>query len=245
MSKTYFVTSDIHSYVDQFFVALINAGFDNYNPNHILVVCGDAFDRGLGSARLFRYLKELHSKGMLIYIRGNHEDLLFECVKQLKETGGAASTHHYSNGTISTITQLMEENLLEEVLEFIDKNTVDYFEIEDYIFVHGWIPCLSTNKDYYNNDVILNRNLDWRNAPKEDWEYARWVNGMKAWKDGVREDGKTIVCGHWHTGWGHYIIHHQGSSQYDDFDIFEDLGIIALDACTGYSNKINILKIEK
>ena len=245
MIKTYFVTSDIHSFMDPFFTKLISSGFDNYNPDHILIVCGDAFDRGKDAVRLYKYMKELHSKDRLIYIRGNHEDLLFECVEQLKENDGCAQSYHYSNGTVDTVVQFMQEDLLDEVLEFIDKVSIDYFEIEDYIFVHGWIPCLSTNKDYYNNYTTLNRNPDWRNASKEDWEYARWVNGMKAWKDGVREDGKTIVCGHWHTGWGHYIIHHQGSSQYDNFDIFEDLGIIALDACAGYSNKINILKIEK
>ena len=39
-------------------------------------MCGDAFDRGKDAVRVYKYLKELHSKGKLIYIRGNHEDLI-------------------------------------------------------------------------------------------------------------------------------------------------------------------------
>jgi hypothetical protein len=63
--------------------------------------------------------------------------------------------------------------------------------------------------------------------------------------NGIIEENKTIVCGHWHTGYGHYCIHNQGESQYDSFDIYEDKGIIAIDAMTAYSNKINVLIIEE
>lgn len=229
MSNTYFVTSDIHSFMDPFFTELINSGFDNYNPDHILIICGDAFDRGKDAVRLYKYMKELHSKDRLIYIRGNHEDLLFDCVKQLKENDGCAQSYHYSNGTVDTVVQFMQEDLLDDVLEFIDKVSINYFEIDKYVFVHGWIPI----------DVD-----DWRKASNKEWFEARWLNGMDAWDKKRKLDDRIVVCGHFHTGWGHYVLHHQGLSQYDEFDIFEDCGIIALDACTAYSNKVNILKID-
>lgn len=238
----YFVTSDIHSFIDPFFTGLVNSGFDNYNPQHILVICGDAFDRGKEAVRLYKYLKELHSKGRLIYIRGNHEDLLFECVKELKELDGCAQTYHYSNGTVDSVVQFMQDDILDEVLEFINNVTVDYFELDDYIFVHGWIPVLYSNELQPN---IMSYNREWRNASKEEWNRARWINGMKAWNDNIREHNKTIVCGHYHSGWGHYMLHRQGESQYDNFETFEDLGIIALDACTAYSNKVNIIVVEE
>lgn len=60
-------------------------------------------------------------------------------------------------------------------------------------------------------------------------------------------ENKTIVCGHWHTSFGNYNYHHKGSGEFEedsDFGIFEDKGIIALDACTAFSKKVNILKLE-
>lgn len=260
MSKTYFVTSDIHSYADQLFAALMDAGFDNCNPNHILVVCGDAFDRGNEAKKLLNFLLKL-PKERLILIRGNHEDLLEDCLYQV-ENKVNISEHHWFNGTVDTIAQLtgydkydiicgvydfkVVKRKLKKYLELISR-AVDYFEIDKYIFVHGWIPCLSTSEYYYNDNVILNKNPDWRNASKEEWEYARWINGMKAWKDGVREDDKTIVCGHWHASFGNYNYHHIGSGEHTedaDFNPFIDNGIIALDSCVAFTNKMNVFKIE-
>ena len=67
---------------------------------------------------------------------------------------------------------------------------------------------------------------------------------MQEWKNGERIKGKTIVCGHFHTSWGHYYLHNIGS-EWDRstacFEPFEDKGIIALDACTAYTHKVNCL----
>ena len=61
---------------------------------------------------------------------------------------------------------------------------------------------------------------------------------------GIIIPGKTIVCGHFHTGWGHFNIHKEGETQYDNFDIYYDEGVVALDTCTVYSNKIKILVLK-
>lgn len=244
-TKKYFVTSDIHSFMDPFFTALINSGFDNYNPDHILIVCGDAFDRGKDAVRVYKYLKELYSKNKLIYIRGNHEDLIFDCVKQLKENGGCAQSHHYSNGTVDTVVQFMEEDLLDEALDFIKKVSINYFEVGKYVFVHGWVPYVLQDGHCESGEIsaILTPIIK-LDAEEFMWKEARWYNGMKEASNDIIIPGKTIVCGHWHTGWGHYVLHHEGFSQFDKFDIYEDIGVIALDACTAYSNKVNILTIE-
>lgn len=42
----YFCVSDIHGYYDQLIDALESAGFEPDNPNHLLIACGDHFDRG-------------------------------------------------------------------------------------------------------------------------------------------------------------------------------------------------------
>ena len=121
---------------------------------------------------------------------------------------------------------------------------VDYFETEHYICVHGWIPCTpislsSTEKAYVSIP-------DWRNAGKELWEKARWINGMEAAHSGIVEPGKTILCGHWHCSFGHANYEHDGSEfEYDaNFTPYRANGIIALDACTALSGKVNCVVIE-
>ena len=67
----FFVTSDIHSYYDELITALNDAGFDENNEEHWLVVCGDCYDRGPGSVKVWRYLKDLPRKVLI-----NREDFL-------------------------------------------------------------------------------------------------------------------------------------------------------------------------
>ena len=86
------------------------------------------------------------------------------------------------------------------------------------------------------------------NASKEQWEHARWENGMSAWKHGVIIPGKTIVCGHWHCSWGNYNLHLKGSGEFTKdacFEPFVDNGIIAIDACTAWTHGVNVLIINE
>ena len=62
----------------------------------------------------------------------------------------------------------------------------------------------------------------------------------------VIEDGKTIVCGHWHASYGHSKIHRKCTEFGPDaiFAPFNDKGIMALDACTAHSGFVNCVVIE-
>ena len=67
--KKYFVCSDLHSFFTEFKEALAKNGFDAENQDHILVVCGDLFDRGKETLYLynFHYLFQiilLHNNGL-------------------------------------------------------------------------------------------------------------------------------------------------------------------------------------
>lgn len=253
MSK-YFVASDIHSFFNIFYTELLDKGFEIDNPEHKLVVCGDLFDRGDQTVELFEFIKGLRGQDRLIYVRGNHESLLFDCMREIM-CGRIPSSHHIHNGTIKTICQFCGENewiiydptwrkkicdVMQPVLDFIDENCVDYAEIGDYVFVHGWIPC------YQGLD-------DFRNATAEDWERARWENGMEMWMNRhCREMGKIIVCGHWNCSWGwsHVRLERKefpNKSRADwkkSFEPFVDDGIIAIDACTAYSGLCNVIVLE-
>jgi serine/threonine protein phosphatase 1 len=255
MSKKYFVTSDVHSFLDELMAALTEKGFDKDNKDHILCICGDLFDRGSQTKELFEFVKELKAQNRLIYVRGNHEDLLFDCMNAIK-CGRIPGEHHFHNRTVETICRLCGQNewivydptwrdkiceVMQPVLDFIDNNCVDYAEIGDYILVHGWVPC------YEGLD-------DFKNASKEDWEEARWDNGMQMWRNpNCRIEGKTIVCGHWHCSYGwsridqKYKEFPQQSHKHFQFSFQPWIkeGIMAIDACTAYSGKCNVVVIEE
>lgn len=131
----------------------------------------------------------------------------------------------------------------------------NYFETEHYIFVHGWIPCMVEKSVYPNNPKATKYkyNADWRSASEEQWEEARWFNGMElAHKHNIKEPGKTIVCGHWHCSWGwaHILqkykeFPNKSRKNWEKaFEPYTEEGLVALDACTYYSGIINVLVVE-
>jgi hypothetical protein len=87
---------------------------------------------------------------------------------------------------------------------------------------------------------------------------------MKLWSNGEVAEGKTVVCGHYHTAWGHTILHKDGidfnkleaaygvltDEQLEEYrkklklTPFIDEGIIALDSCVNYSKFLNCVVLE-
>ena len=64
--------------------------------------------------------------------------------------------------------------------------------------------------------------------------------------DVVEEKEKTIVCGHWHSSWGHCRLEGKCSEfgKDSDFSPFYAEGIIAIDGCTAYSGRVNCIVLE-
>lgn len=228
--EKYFVVSDVHSFFSELMEALDKKGFEKDNPDHVLCVCGDLFDRGDQTVELFEFVKKMQEQNRLIYIRGNHEDLLFRCVDEIV-SGYLPGYHHFSNGTVKTICQFCgidneykiydlddaERNriygTMQPILDFIQDNSVDYAEIGDVILVHGWIPLETDDSNpYHARKTFKGIYENWKASAdisdiefytrKSYWEDARWINGMEAFKQGMTIPDKTIICGHWHTSWG-------------------------------------------
>ena len=237
----YFVSADIHGYFDEWQTALKEKGFDINNPEHKIIICGDLFDRGHQPKEIIDFI--LSNKDKFILIRGNHEDLMQDMINRNSSDFG-----DLSNGTAQTIVDLYPEWLISEFnlskiakitrLQEILDSCINYFETEHYIFVHGWIPII---EECYLYDS------DWRNARNERWKKARWTNPVEMYRYEIYEPNKTIVCGHWHCS---ALWHEQNPNEYDEFGLkanFEPFitnNMIALDACTAYSHKVNVVVLD-
>ena len=245
----YFVCSDPHGFTTIMQNALHDAGWRKFKEDQKIILCGDAWDRGPEPIEMYHFLKGLGDK--LIFVRGNHEDLLHDAAREFKECGHVYSGHHWHNGTDKTVYRLDNEGMLEEVLDWIDEKAVDFYETDHYVFVHGWIPCQVVDRSGYTIETKYLK--DWRDPEigHGTWFDARWLNGMKMWNRGIRIPDKTIVCGHWHCGYGNCLIHGEQTSERDEEDEyylsdhpFIDDGIIAVDGCTVLTRTVNVVVIE-
>ena len=264
-SMRYYVVADVHGYHDIMIDALAENGYFKDKEPHKLIICGDLFDRGAQTLKMQEFVADLIDKDEVILIRGNHEDLMLDLLEHLQEylyaPGSIECTHHHQNGTFKTALTLSRMNrhdldcypqrFVNTVrnslyIKKIIPAMVDYFETDNYVFVHGWIPCHQTV--YRSGEYTYTPlSTDWRCADEKQWERARWYNGMASWKCGVTEpSGKTVVCGHYRTSWGHSWLHNEGTDLgvNDILTPFCDKGIIALDACTKRSLSVNCIVIE-
>lgn len=244
--KKLFVVSDVHSFYTELMSALQSAGFEMDNEEHIFVSCGDLLDRGPDAKKCLEFVNSLPDYRKIL-IRGNHEELADDMIR----TGFFQATD-YLNCTADTAQQLSEYAgnpyavSEEEIIDSFSNNaewqkyfqsTVYYKEIGNYIFTHGWIPC----RPYYSS---YEYDPEWRD---HSFFQATWYNGMHMWNIGIREPGKTIVCGHWNTSWGHVNLHHlepKCLTKHELFSTFKDDGIICLDSTVAYSRFLNVEVVE-
>lgn len=230
----YFCVSDIHSFYEPLMKALTEKGFEMNNKCHKLLLLGDAFDRGDDTIKVFEFLKTLADENRLIYVMGNHEELFFDCLKEI-DHGKTPSSHHFHNKTVKTICMLCGQNewvvyaphapdikqMIKEktkpVADFIKQNAVNYFQLGNKVFVHSWIPCQVKGNDYTWNPVY-EKPFDWwdkkeeelneeeRNLFDAEWSAARWGNPYLMWKNKLYPKDICIVFGHFHTSYGHSRI---------------------------------------
>ncbi len=236
MRKKLFVVSDVHGHCTMLIKKLKEAGYDKENENHLLISLGDHFDRGNESLQVLRFFRSLERK---VLIRGNHEDLI-----ELAFSRGYLSPTDLHNGTDKTIRSFYGKDALDSrgvlqvygaafdsVLAFTG-GTADYYETENYIFTHGWLPARLTDRGF-----VLDP--DWRTAPTGDWRRARFVGWEEAYPDATPD--KTIVCGHHPCA---YAAGFDESRAWQDHSPYFGQGLIAMDASTYNSGQMNVLVLE-
>lgn len=237
-----FAVSDIHGCFTELKAALDEAGFQRNNPDHLLVCCGDYFDRGTENLAVLKYFDCLENK---VLLRGNHEDMLLEVLRT-----GRMKDHNYLNGTDMTIQELFGKYCISPVdgridfsgktrmldrLESFILETKDYFETEKYVFVHGWLPTIKRD-----DTVAIDPN--WRDASKEKWEAARWTKWTDMYGVCPMLQGKTIVCGHVPSAYAKLL---EPGIVMEPGDIFQRDGLIVIDAGVVNSGKVSVLVVEE
>ena len=128
-NKKYFVVSDIHSFASELKHSLHKAGFNKKNKNHVLIVCGDVFDRGEETVEVYKYLKSI-PKSRCILIKGNHESLYKELL-----TKSFPDRYDFSNGTVRAFCNIadIEEEKLSRYY-WLEQNSFDYDQIEEKLY---------------------------------------------------------------------------------------------------------------
>ncbi len=222
----YFVVSDVHGCAGILKKTLESGGYDPENPDHMLVCCGDFFDRGTENFEVLKFFERLPRK---IMIKGNHDERLLEILNT-----GKLIEHDALNGTFTTIEEFfgkyttisLDEPLdfsgstgtVRRLTEFIGE-MVDYYETENYVFVHGWLPI--------NKGTVVS---DWRKASPDQWHAGRWTSWVNGSEMPGRNEVKTVVC-------GHYPVWSQG--------MYYGEGFIAIDAGTVATGRMNLLVISE
>lgn len=272
--KKYFVTADIHGFYDPLMEGLRQAGFQRDNPDHILIVCGDIFDRGRHPLEVYRFLRSLPLERRFL-IRGNHEYLLRDLVER-----GFPLDIDYHNGTFDTLLHFQPDFLTRYVSDLqtcsksghhgesgkpylvdtddLYKNKIsnevvswifsdewrNYLELGKYVFVHSFVP---------KNDIY---DQAWRDASDKMWEKATWGCPWELYSLGYfhleEKEGKVLVCGHWHTSdiYNNLLYRYEKEKRLprDYNPIFKSdfcPGLIGLDACTVLTNVVNVLVINE
>ena len=213
--KKYFVVSDIHGFYDEFIRDLIDAGFDVNNQEHILIVCGDIFDRGKQPLEIYKFLREFPRERRIL-VRGNHEILLKELVDR-----GFALSHDNSNKTTDTLYQLCgyescyafdKERYKEQALKHIEYGTLEYEN-----FRTKWI---NKSRDVFHSAIVKDI-LDW--IASDEWcnyyetkdyifvhswlplktHIEQTIYGFKVVEDGYRDDWRNATQAEWNDAmWG-------------------------------------------
>lgn len=239
--RTLFVVSDIHGHYTLLKQALDNAGFDENNEDHLFICCGDLFDQGRENRKVYDYVRALRHK---ILILGNHDERLLRILAEgqadlfdIRHGTGVTLEEFFGPGAVDDFGQLRlfgNENLAQELIGFLE-TMVDYYETDRYVFTHGFLPL----QPACNISIIR---ADWRTADAAAWHQARFLEWQLLYNTPARLPEKTIVCGHRPTTFAHFFDPQRALT---DSGIFCGKGVIAIDAGTVRTGRVNVLVLEE
>lgn len=263
MKKKYFLCSDIHSDFKALQEALKEHQFDIDNPQHILVVAGDIFDRGSESVALYEFLKDLCDKNRAIVLQGNHHQMFIDFLEN--KNLHLCSFNYVRNGMKHTVADFLHRTEPWDtyiILKYSDQEQHDMTnedwnrewagfversakEINDeYPELLPWLKSLPHYLELKNTIVthgmIDCHSEDWHN-PDIKWEDCHWAKPHEA-AFMRNSTGKHVYLGHidsetirevWNEPKGNYELYTRQSGD-----------VTYLDSCTIYTHKVNMVVVE-
>ena len=229
IEKRILVISDIHGCFKEFQELLKVANFDSSEDQ--LILLGDYVDRGRQSKEVVEYVKELVDSYGVIALKGNHDQMFCEWLRNPIETlerycrnGGLATIQSFLSVTVE---EEMSEESEEEVYKRwanaildLDKELIDfletlpfYYETDSYIFVHAGIN--PTNED-------------WKNTSEQEFVWIR-----EPFLQFDHPFDQTVIHGHTPT----FILQ-------NDPNIFYGNKKIGIDGACVYGHQLNCLEIK-
>lgn len=259
--KKIFIVSDVHGCYLELIKALEAAGFDETNPNHLLISNGDAFDRGPNSLLVYQYLTKLEKQNKAIIIRGNHTKFFYD---YLTNRDNYPFNYLY-NGTNETLADFMHETSPFESWCVLNNKELNYYNFYEWLeyarkIIRDEFPELvkwleerpvyvETNNYIITHGAIDTSVMDWKNPSTVrgnlyGWDALNFDDGRFFGKD-IKFTDKTIIIGHFGTNALRHLYNLIDSNK-DDYSILKrkDNKIIAIDATTIKSNQVNVLVIE-
>lgn len=144
-------------------------------PDDTLVFLGDVIDYGPDTRGVIEQLIELSNRCRVILIQGNHEEMLFKALgnrderRHWESSGGGTTRRNYPECGDDAL-------ILSEHLAFLKERRQDYFETDDFLFLHA---------SYYPN----------RRMTDQTGHTLRW-EAVVPERMARHYSGKTAIVGH-------------------------------------------------
>ena len=183
------VIGDIHGFLDAFDALLAVVG---PQPDDRIITLGDYVDRGPDSAGVLDRLLEWYATGLLIPLRGNHDEMMLASrhdksprrvwlryggVQTLESYGHSAADEEY-------------DRVPESHYRFIEHTCREWYETNTHIFAHANIhPDVPMDKQ--DSQVLL-----WERIPGPIVHYSgkKFICGHSRQESGLPLNLKTAVC---------------------------------------------------
>ncbi len=149
----------------------------NLRPQEQLITLGDYVNKGPNSRRVLERLLYLYENNQLIPLKGNHELMMLDALQGNK--GHSFWITVSGKAALASYPQMNENcdilaNIPDRHWNFLQNHCLDYYETNNYIFVHANIdPKLPL-------DQQSNHDLFWQKLYPHPGHYS----------------GKTVICGH-------------------------------------------------
>jgi len=131
-----------------------------------LVFLGDYIDRGKYTFEVIDYLIKLDEKYNCVFVKGNHEAMLIDFLAGIYEklffiNGGSDTIKSYKEQgwDIDIKTKYHMRKMPYSHLKFFEKKLVNYYETEEYIFVHAGIAPNTLLKNMPDKYLFWDRNF--------------------------------------------------------------------------------------